>query len=421
MINPTMAMIPSGYGQDKIYSLLPTNGDGDMTFNRSGVAYRTNENGLVSEAATDYPRLDWSSRDCPAIMIERSGSNEVLKSEDLSHSVWDENGGASITANATIGPDGTLSAAKLQSDGTSDFPRISQQVNLTGTTACSVYIKQHVGDNAYFYFSGNFTAGNFTEVLWGLKFNFGNKSLEQYLDVNSVLVDVLDSNVEELDNGWFRVSVLVPSNTLARFRVMPTFQSSDINSVFIWGAMAEEATDLSSYIKNDSSTVSASRAVESIDPLTIPINSKEGVLYVEMAAMSNNGTRRDISLNDGSSNSMVSIGLGSTDNTIVAKVMAAGDDLFDVEIPITDAMRFSKIALAYYISNDILIGSFFRLFIDGVLVSGEVYSPEVTGGTLTQLSFDTAGVSPTSFYGKVKDLRIYDEIPTENELISLTS
>ena len=419
MINPTMAMIPSGYGQDKIYSILPTNGDGDLTFNRSGKAYRTDESGLVSEVAADYPRLDWTDSNCPAIMIERSGVNEILKSEDLSHSAWDLNGGASITANITEGPDGTLSAAKLQSDGTEDYPRISQLVNLTGTTACSVYVKEHVGENVYFYMTGNFTVDGGTEILWGVRFNFGNKAIEQYLP--GTIVEVLDSKVEELDSGWFRVSVLVPSNSLARLHIMPAYNSAAIQSAFIWGAMAEEATDLSSYIKNTSATTAASRAVESIDDLTIPINSKEGVLYVEMAAMSNNGTNRDISLNGGSAASMISIGLGATDNTIVAKVNATGDDLFDVEIPITDATRYSKIALAYYISDEITIRSFFKLFIDGVLVADEEYSPEVTGGTLTQLSFDTSSVSPVPFYGKVKDLRIYDELPTASELQTLTS
>ena len=407
MINPTMAMIPSGYGPDKIYSILPTNGDGDLTFNRTGKAYRTDESGLVSEVAADYPRLDWTDSNCPAIMVERSGVNEILKSEDLSHSAWDLNGGASITANATVGPDGTLSAAKLQSDGTEDFPRVSQQLNLSGTTACSMYVKQHVGDNVYFYMTGNFTVDGGTEILWGVRFNFGNKAIEQYLP--GTIVEVLDSKVEELDNGWFRVSVLVPSNSLARFHIMPAYSSAAIQSAFVWGAMVEQASNLSSYISNTSSTVSASRAQESIDALTIPINSKEGVLYVEMAAMSNNGTNRDISLNDGSLNSRVSIGLGSTDNTIVAKVMAAGDDLFDVEVPILDAQNYSKIELSYYISDDILIKSQFRLLIDGVVVADELYSPEVTGGTLTQLSFDTAGISPTPFYGKIKDLRIYDK------------
>ena len=421
MINPTMAMIPSGYGQDKIYSILPTNGDGDLTFNRSGKAYRTDESGLVSEVAADYPRLDWTDSNCPAIMIERSGVNEIYKSEDFSHSSWAAYGSASVTANITEGPDGTLSAAKLQSDGTTDYPRISSGANLSGTTACSMYIKEHVGDNAYFYFEGTFDADGLTENRWGIRFNFGNKAIEQYLDGEGIEVDILDSDVEELDNGWFRVSVLVPSITLIRFQIMPAYSNTTPQSVFIWGAMAEEATDLSSYIRNISPTVSASRAVESIDDLTIPINSKEGVLYVEMAAMSNNGTRRDISLNGGSSASMISVGLGSTDNTIVAKVNATGDDLFDVEIPITDATRYSKIALAYYISDEITTRSFFKLFIDGVVVADEEYSPEVTGGTLTQLSFDTSSVSPVPFYGKVKDLRIYDELPTDSELQTLTS
>ena len=44
---PSIAMIPSGYKDEKVYSVLPTNGDGDFTFARTSTATRVNSNGLV--------------------------------------------------------------------------------------------------------------------------------------------------------------------------------------------------------------------------------------------------------------------------------------------------------------------------------------------------------------------------------------
>ena len=35
---PTIAMIPSGYKANKLYSVLPTNGDGDLTTSRASTA-----------------------------------------------------------------------------------------------------------------------------------------------------------------------------------------------------------------------------------------------------------------------------------------------------------------------------------------------------------------------------------------------
>ena len=57
---PSIAMIPSGYKDEKVYSVLPTNGDGDFTFARTSTATRVNNNGLIEEVASNVPRLDYS-------------------------------------------------------------------------------------------------------------------------------------------------------------------------------------------------------------------------------------------------------------------------------------------------------------------------------------------------------------------------
>ena len=47
MAIPSLAMIPSGYKEGKVYSVLPTNGDGDFTFSRGSNATRVNKDGLI--------------------------------------------------------------------------------------------------------------------------------------------------------------------------------------------------------------------------------------------------------------------------------------------------------------------------------------------------------------------------------------
>ena len=42
-----VAMIPSGYKEDKLYSVLPNSGDGDFDFSRSSSATRVNSQGLI--------------------------------------------------------------------------------------------------------------------------------------------------------------------------------------------------------------------------------------------------------------------------------------------------------------------------------------------------------------------------------------
>ena len=53
----SLVMIPSGYKDDKLYSIKPTSGDGDFTFSRDGSgaspATRVNSAGLIEKGRTN--------------------------------------------------------------------------------------------------------------------------------------------------------------------------------------------------------------------------------------------------------------------------------------------------------------------------------------------------------------------------------
>ena len=55
----SLIMYPSGYKEDKIYSLKPTDGSGDLTFTRASTATRVNAEGLIEESP--YNLLQQSS------------------------------------------------------------------------------------------------------------------------------------------------------------------------------------------------------------------------------------------------------------------------------------------------------------------------------------------------------------------------
>ena len=78
MATPSIAMIPSGYKATKVYSVLPTNGDGDFTFDRNNAGTRVNKDGLIEQVATDVPRLDYSDGSCPSLLLEPASVNLAL-------------------------------------------------------------------------------------------------------------------------------------------------------------------------------------------------------------------------------------------------------------------------------------------------------------------------------------------------------
>jgi hypothetical protein len=57
----SLVQIPSGYkaSADKLYSVVPSNGDGDFTISTDADATRINKDGLIESVATDQARLNY--------------------------------------------------------------------------------------------------------------------------------------------------------------------------------------------------------------------------------------------------------------------------------------------------------------------------------------------------------------------------
>jgi len=101
----SLIMYPSGYKEDKIYSLKPTDGSGDLTFTRASTATRVNAEGL----------------------IETSPVNLLKSTSDLStqSTYWTTNQSGTSIQNAAIAPDGTTTASQITSTG-GQFSGIAQ-------------------------------------------------------------------------------------------------------------------------------------------------------------------------------------------------------------------------------------------------------------------------------------------------------
>ncbi len=90
----SLVMIPSGYKTSKVYSAVPTDGSGDLSFSRSN---------------------DTATRVGPDGLIEKVRTNLVLQSQTFDNASWNKttDGQVTITANAAAAPDGTTTAEKM--------------------------------------------------------------------------------------------------------------------------------------------------------------------------------------------------------------------------------------------------------------------------------------------------------------------
>jgi hypothetical protein len=113
----SLVMIPSGYKEDVVYSAVPTNGNGDLSFTRASNGTRINSAGLVEV--------------CPW--------NLVQYSEDFANAYWSKDPGATVDSNVATAPNGTTTADRLNFSGAGQAVYTIQ--TFSGANTFSVYLK----------------------------------------------------------------------------------------------------------------------------------------------------------------------------------------------------------------------------------------------------------------------------------------
>jgi hypothetical protein len=142
-------------------------------------------------------------------------------------------------------------------------------------------------------------------------------------------------------------------------------------------------------------------------------NDSEGVLYAEIAALANDLTVRKITLSDGDGNPQIAIGYDQTSNIIRCIVF---DGTFPVDVVLTttyyDILNYHKIAIKYKSGDS-------ALWVDGIKVDTSTNAFTITS-PLNNLNFNDGGGS-SAFYGKVRNVQVFTEALTDEQLEKLTS
>ena len=120
----SLVVTPSGYKEDKLYSIKPTDGSGDLVVTRATTATRVNSAGL----------------------IEQSPYNLLQRSEQFENAAWLAGGSGAfvVTANSTTAPNGTLTADKLIAPLTNQTIR-QNLANINTAYTLSIYLKTNSG------------------------------------------------------------------------------------------------------------------------------------------------------------------------------------------------------------------------------------------------------------------------------------
>jgi hypothetical protein len=196
----SLVLIPSGYKEDIVYSAVPTDGSGDLSFTRASNGTRVNSAGLVEV--------------CPWNLLQYS--------EDFTNAYWNKYQ-ATVTANAITAPNGTTTADKLE------FTAPGTAVLFTTSTALQsqVYTLSCYGKKG---------TSNFIQL--GFTLSGGDKAAQ--FNINTGVVSTVDSGVtasiESVGDGWYRCQMYLTTDINTPNIFVNATTGTTGNFIYIWGA-----------------------------------------------------------------------------------------------------------------------------------------------------------------------------------------
>lgn len=77
----SILLVPSGYKENKLYSIIPSGGTGDFTWTRASNGTRINSSNVIETMGNNVPRLTYEFDSCPGVWVEGSRTNLVSPSD----------------------------------------------------------------------------------------------------------------------------------------------------------------------------------------------------------------------------------------------------------------------------------------------------------------------------------------------------
>ena len=262
--------------------------DPRITFTRASTATRVRQDGLVEVVASGSPRIDFDpvTQVCKGLLIEEQRTNLLTYSENFDNAAWAKNN-ATITANATTAPDGTLTADKMVQDTANTAHLVKQGAITTNTNPLSATIYAKAGErtNLLLQLQENTSFARYAFCVFDLTTGTAGSV------TNSGGASSSTASCTSVGNGWFRCSIIstlggvdTNSQLVALDGVsLATYTGDGTSGIYIWGAQLEVGAFPTSYIPTVASQVtrSADTAVMTGTNFSSWYNQTEGTVLVD--------------------------------------------------------------------------------------------------------------------------------------------
>jgi len=355
----------------------------------------------------DLPRIDYSSG-AGALLLEPSRQQLIQYSEYFGDSSWTKT--AATTEVGFLSPDGNLNASKLLEDNANSIHRIYQTstVSVSPNATISVYVKYN-GRRFVLMRIADSAVGRWYDLVDGVKGGTYQSAPN-------------DSTIEPVGNDWYRITISHSVSSIARFELWVSdtestsaYQGDVTKGVYLYGAQLESGSYVSSYIPNHGESGGVTRAADLCYKMGASdvIGQTEGTLFYDWVMNHESpNTSEDLYtlvLSDGTGNKM--IGVNNYNNTLVVFIKDTTTQFYDNSY--TSGADGARIKLAIgYANNDI------ALYINGAQIATD---SSATIPTLSQVRLNTFWNGNLADFSSVKQLALFNERLTNEELATLTT
>jgi hypothetical protein len=253
----SLLMVPSTYEDDTLYNVLPS---GNKAPDETG-----------SHNGYDQTRADFTfsrgsnlaaTRRNSSGLIEKGRENLLLQSNQFD-TTWVSNNVTETSGQE--GYDGTNDAWLVTKSSAVAYVNLYQAVSLSGVQTFSVYAKAGTLNKFGILAVGG--TDPFVDVDLSTGAITGSRS------------SVIDKKIEDIGNGWYRVSVVF-NETTTGVHIYPDWNQTNTGNLYIQDAQLEAGLVATDYIETGSSTAQAG-ILEDMPRINYDANGENGALLLE--------------------------------------------------------------------------------------------------------------------------------------------
>jgi hypothetical protein len=288
------------------------------------------EGGVTSSLTTYYPtttaayyapRFDYnpSTLQPLGLLIEEARTNSVSYSEQFDNAFWSKTD-VTVTQNAAVAPDGTLTADKL--------------IVNNGTTGSNLNISPTFANSTPYTGSIYAKVGEWNWLEIELRSETTN-ILRAWFDLSNGVVGTVNAGmtatITSVGNGWYRCTATrttAATNTSTRLRYYSTNADNSnttgdgTSGIFIWGAQLEAGAFATSYIPTTTTALTRNADVASMTGTNFSswYSASEGTIYGQsVIARQPAATANILAISDGTADNFIDLRYRTT-GTVGAQV-----------------------------------------------------------------------------------------------------